>query len=72
MYLDHIKLKCTEDASALYKAAVKYNLPYLCEVSAKYMVRDMNVDTLWPILQLLSQVQEPILKEECGKVMLQY
>ncbi|XP_021940014.1 BTB/POZ domain-containing protein 6-B-like isoform X4 [Zootermopsis nevadensis] len=67
MYLDHIKLKCTEDASALYKAAVKYNLPYLCEVSAKYMVRDMNVDTLWPILQLLSQVQEPILKEECGK-----
>jgi hypothetical protein len=69
MYLDKIELKCAEEASSVYKAAVKYNMPHLCEVSAKYMVRDMNFDTVWPVLQLLSEIQEPVLKEECGKVM---
>ena len=69
MYLDKIDLKCVGDASAVYKAAVKYCMPHLCEVSAKYMVRDMNFDTLWPVLQLASEIQEPVLKEECGKVM---
>lgn len=69
MYLDKIDLKCAEDASSVYKAAVKYNMPHLCEVSAKYMVRDMNFDTVWPVLQLLSEIQEPVLKEECGKFM---
>jgi hypothetical protein len=69
MYLDKIDLKCTGDASAVYKAAVKYCMPHLCEVTAKYMVRDMNFDSLWPVLQLASEIQEPVLKDECGKVM---
>jgi hypothetical protein len=69
MYLDKIDLKCTGDASAVYKAAVKYSMPHLCEVAAKYMVRDMNFDSLWPVLQLASEIQEPVLKDECGKVM---
>jgi len=69
MYLDKIDLKCTGDASAVYKAAVKYSMPHLCEVTAKYMVRDMNFDSLWPVLQLASEIQEPVLKDECGKVM---
>ena len=69
MYLDKVDLKCAGDASAVYKAAVKYCMPHLCEVSAKYMVRDMNFDSLWPVLQLASEIQEPVLKEECGKVM---
>ena len=69
MYLDKVDLKCAGDASAVYKAAVKYCMPHLCEVSAKYMVLDMNLDSLWPVLQLASEIQEPVLKEECGKVM---
>lgn len=67
MYLDKLELKCAEDASSLYKASVKYSLPHLCEIAARYMVRDMNFDTLWPVLQLVSEIQEPVLKDECGK-----
>jgi hypothetical protein len=70
MYLDKMELNCAEDASSVYKAAVKYSMSHLCEVCARYMVQDMNFDTLWPVLQLLSETQEPVLKEECGKVML--
>jgi hypothetical protein len=69
MYLDKIDLKCTEDASAIYKAAVKYCMPHLCEVAAKYMVHDMNIDSLWPVLQLATEIQERVLKDECAKVM---
>jgi queuine/archaeosine tRNA-ribosyltransferase len=69
MYLDKIDLKCTGDASAVYKAAVKYCMPHLCEVTARYMVRDMNIDSLWPVLQLAAEIQESVLKDECAKVM---
>lgn len=67
MYLDKIELKNAEDASFVYKAAVKYCMPHLCEISARFMVRDMNFDTLWPVLQLVSEIQEPVLREECAK-----
>ncbi|PSN55445.1 hypothetical protein C0J52_05704, partial [Blattella germanica] len=67
MYLDKIELKNAEDASKVYKAAVKYCMPHLCEISARYMVRDLNFDTVWPVLQLVSEIQEPVLKEECAK-----
>ena len=72
MYLDKIELKNAEDASMVYKAAVKYSMPHLCEISARFMVRDMNFDTLWPVLQLVSEIQEPVLKEECAKVRVIY
>ncbi|KAJ9577225.1 hypothetical protein L9F63_006199 [Diploptera punctata] len=67
MYLDKIELKNAEDASLVYKAAVKYCMPHLCEISARFMVKDMNFDTLWPILHLISEIQEPVLKDECAK-----
>ena len=72
MYLDKIEIKNAEDASLVYKAAVKYCMPHLCEISARYMVRDMNFDTLWPVLQLVSEIQEPVLKEECAKVIIYF
>jgi hypothetical protein len=68
MYLDKIELKCTEDAIAIYKAAVKYCMPHLSKVTAKYMVCGMNIYSLCPVLQLAAEIQEPVLKDECEKV----
>nr|CAD7611741.1 unnamed protein product [Timema genevievae] len=68
MYLDHVELKNAEDARHLYKASVSYAIPHLCEISAGYMAKDLNFDNIWPVLELVAEIQEPFLKEECGKV----
>nr|CAD7264051.1 unnamed protein product [Timema shepardi] len=67
MYLDHVELKNAEDARYLYKASVSYAIPHLCEISAGYMAKDLNFDNIWQVLELVAEIQEPFLKEECGK-----
>ncbi|CAG2061325.1 unnamed protein product, partial [Timema podura] len=67
MYLDHVELKNAEDARHLYKASVSYAIPHLCEISAGYMAKDLNLVNIWPVLELVAEIQEPFLKEECGK-----
>jgi hypothetical protein len=44
-------------------------MPHLCEVTARYMVRGMNIDSLWPVLQLADEILESVLKDESAKVM---
>ncbi|XP_067002438.1 uncharacterized protein [Anabrus simplex] len=67
MYLDTIDLKSAEDACSVFTAAVKYQIPHLCEITAKYVAQDMNLENVWPVLKLVAETQEPVLKEECAK-----
>ncbi|XP_049815840.1 BTB/POZ domain-containing protein 1-like isoform X1 [Schistocerca nitens] len=67
MYLDKPIIKSSEDACLLYKAAVTYQMPHLCEISAKVLSKSLNLDNIWSILKLVSDTQESSLKEECEK-----
>lgn len=68
MYLDKPIIKSSEDACLLFKAAVAYQIPHLCQLSATVLSKSLNLENIWMVLRLVADTLEPSLTAECGKV----